>query len=118
MQDLKPAVFAQNLPANNLIRFSEDFGGETNLYQGYDVNIEGRFRNGAFLKAGIGARSRRSTTATSAAGRSRRRPRRDDACRPRAPRSYPDGTSACHREYPFRPDAKVSGSYMLPYGAS
>ena len=58
MQDLKPAVFAQNLPANNLIRFSEDFGGETNRYQGFDVNIEGRFRNGAFLKAGIGATSR------------------------------------------------------------
>ena len=28
--DLKPSVFAQGLPANNLIRFSDDFGGETN----------------------------------------------------------------------------------------
>ena len=27
VQDLKPAVFAQNLPANSLIRFSSDFGG-------------------------------------------------------------------------------------------
>lgn len=35
--DLKPAVFAQGLPANNLIRFSDDFGGETNLYQGFDI---------------------------------------------------------------------------------
>ncbi len=58
VQDLKPAVFAQNLPANSLIRFSEDFGGETNLYQGFDVNIDARFRNGAFLKAGIGATAR------------------------------------------------------------
>ena len=40
VQDLKPAVFALNLPANSLIRFSEDFGGETNLYQGFDVNLE------------------------------------------------------------------------------
>ncbi len=58
VQDLKPAVFAQNLPANSLIRFSDDFGGETNMYQGFDVNIDARFRNGAFLKAGIGATSR------------------------------------------------------------
>ena len=58
VQDLKPAVFAQNLPANSLIRFSSDFGDETNMYQGFDANIDARFRNGAFLKAGIGATSR------------------------------------------------------------
>ena len=29
---------------------------------------------------------------------------------------YPDGTNACHREYPFRPDAKLSGAYTLPWG--
>ncbi len=56
--DLKPSVFAQGLPANNLIRFSEDFGGETNQYQGFDVNIEARFENGAFLRGGFGATSR------------------------------------------------------------
>ena len=28
---------------------------------------------------------------------------------------YPDGTAACHREYPYRPDAKVSGAYTLPW---
>ena len=44
VQDLKPAVFAQNLPANSLIRYTEDFGGTTNLYQGYDLNLEGRFK--------------------------------------------------------------------------
>ena len=43
VQDLKPSVFALSLPANNLIRFSDDFGGETNLYQGFDVNLEGAF---------------------------------------------------------------------------
>ncbi len=58
VMDLKPSVFALNQPANSSIRFSNDFGGETNLYQGFDVNLESRFRNGAFLKAGIGATSR------------------------------------------------------------
>ena len=64
VQDLKPAVFAQGLPQNQLIRFSDDFGGETNMYQGFDINIEARFRNGAFLKGGIAATLARSTTAT------------------------------------------------------
>ena len=51
-------VRAGRLPANNLIRFSDDFGGETNLYQGFDLNLDARFRNGAFLRGGIGAGNR------------------------------------------------------------
>ena len=27
----------------------------------------------------------------------------------------PDGTTSCHREYGYRPDAKLSGSYTLPW---
>ncbi len=56
--DLKPAVFAQGLPANNLVRFSDDFGGETNVYQGFDINLESRFANGAFIRGGITAGTR------------------------------------------------------------
>jgi hypothetical protein len=118
VQDLKPAVFAQNLPADNLIRFSEDFGGETNLYQGYDINLEGRFHNGAFLKFGLGATSRTfdncnliaagleatTVTATTAATVSTQ-----------GSEMYPDGSTACHRHYPYRPDAKLTGSYTLPW---
>ena len=29
--------------------------------------------------------------------------------------TYPDGRKACHRDYGYRPDAKVSGSYTLPW---
>jgi hypothetical protein len=112
VQDLKPSVFAQGLPANNLIRFSEDFGGETNRFQGYDLNIEGRFRNGAFLKAGIAAGSRLFDNCNLlAAGLDA-----VVAAAAQGTETYPDGTSTCRREYPFRPDGKVSGSYMLPYG--
>jgi hypothetical protein len=111
VQDLKPAVFAQGLPANNLIRFSDDFGGETNLYQGFDLNIEGRFRNGAFLKAGISATSRTFDNCNLIqAGL--------DAvvgATAQGTEIYPDGTTSCHREYPYRPDAKLSGSYVLPW---
>src|SRR5207344_3295812 len=32
------------------------------------------------------------------------------------PETYPgDGTSYCHREYPYRPDLKLVGSYTLPF---
>jgi len=37
LYDLKPAVVAQALPANSTIRFSSDYGGETNIYEGFEV---------------------------------------------------------------------------------
>jgi hypothetical protein len=112
IQDLKPSVFALGLPANNLIRFSNDFGGETNLYQGFDLNLEGRFRNGAFLKGGIGATSRTFDNCNLlAAGEDA-----VSAATVRGTEQYPDGTTACHREYPYRPDVKISGTYPLPFG--
>jgi hypothetical protein len=111
VMDLKPAVFAQNLPADNLIRFSDDFGGETNRYQGFDINIEGRFRNGAFLKGGIAATSRVFDNCNLlAAGL--------DAVvglTAQGTEEYADGSRGCHREYPYRPDVKLSGAYSLPF---
>jgi hypothetical protein len=112
VMDLKPSVFALNQPANSLIRFSDDFGGETNRYQGFDFNLESRFRNGAFLKAGIAATSRLFDNCNLlAAG--------FDAVNTAGSfmgtEIYPDGTRACRREYPYRPDFKMSGSYTLPW---
>jgi hypothetical protein len=116
VQDLKPSVFALGLPANNLIRFSEEVGGETNMYQGFDFNIEGRFRNGAFLKAGIGASSRTFDICNlSKAGLDAFRDSTTQLTTAQGTEIYPDGTRACHREYPYRPDAKLSGSYTLPF---
>ncbi len=120
MQDLKPAVFAQNLPANSLIRFSEDFGGETNMYQGFDVNVDARFRNGAFVKAGIAATARTfdncnllaaGLDAVSGLGVGSGQ----GASVSQGTEIYPDGSTACHREYGYRPDFKTSGSYTLPW---
>jgi hypothetical protein len=112
VQDLKPSVFALRLPADNLIRFSDDFGGETNRYQGFDINLEGRFARGAFLRAGIAAGSRLFDNCNLlAAGL--------DAVQTagsQGTETYPDGTTNCRRDYPFRPDGKVSGTYPLPYG--
>ena len=120
VQDLKPAVFAQNLPQNSLIRFSSDFGDETNVYQGYDLNLDARFRNGAFLKAGIGATARTFDNCNllkagldamtgAPAGASL------VTSLSQGTEVYPDGSTSCHREYAYRPDFKASGSYTLPW---
>jgi hypothetical protein len=120
VQDLKPDVFqrvtAEGIVADNLIRFSEDFGGETNYYQGFDVNIEARFRNGAFIKGGVAATSRTFDNCNlGAAGLDAFRDSTTQLTTGQGTEIYPDGTSACHREYPFRPDVKLSGSYTLPW---
>jgi hypothetical protein len=116
VQDLKPAVFAQNLPQRQLIRFSEDFGGETNMYQGYDVNLEARFRNGAFLKGGIAAMARTFDNChLLAAGLDAVVVLTAGIPTSQGTETYPDGTRGCRREYPYRPDLKMSGSYSLPY---
>jgi hypothetical protein len=103
LYDLKPGL--QNLPANNLIRFSKDFGdGQTNLYQGLDVSLVSRFANGAFVQAGIGAVARTFSDCNELAADS---PQSE---------TYPDGTRYCDRNYPYRPDLKILGSYPLAYG--
>jgi hypothetical protein len=111
VMDLKPTVFALQQPANSVIRFSDELGGETNLYQGFDVNLEARFSNGAFLRGGMSASSRTFDNCNLlSAGL--------DAVVTVAwqgTEQYPDGSTACHREYGYRPDAKFSGSYTLPW---
>jgi hypothetical protein len=79
------------------------------------VNIEGRFRNGAFLKGGISATKRTLDFCNLAgAGLDAMRDSTTQLTTGQGTEIYPDGTTACHREYPFRPDAKISGSYILP----
>jgi hypothetical protein len=111
LYDLKPSVFAAQRVPDNLIRYSDDFGGETNLYQGFDVNLESRFANGAFVRLGAGAQARTFDNCNLlAAG--------PDANiglgATIGTEVYEDGTTYCHREYPLRPDFKILGSYTLP----
>ena len=58
LYDLKPSVVAQNLPANSTIHFSSDYGGETNIYEGFEVSTTARFAHGAFFNVGINAQKR------------------------------------------------------------
>jgi hypothetical protein len=111
LYDLKPAVVAQQLPTSSTLQFSSNFGGEKNIYEGFDFSTTSRFGSGAFLNAGVtmgkrifdqcnlvnaGVVSAVITAATEVA------------------EIFPDGTKACHQDLPYRPDFKLSGSYPLP----
>ena len=53
LYDLKPALVS--LPASSTITFSKNYGGETNIYQGFEVSTMARFRQGTFVQAGVNA---------------------------------------------------------------
>ena len=112
LYDLKPSVVAQNLPANSTIHFSSDYGGETNIYEGFEVSTTARFTHGAFFNVGINAQKRIFdqcnlvnagivSAVISAATE--------------VAEIFPDGSKACHQDLPYRPDLKILGSYTLPY---
>jgi hypothetical protein len=118
LYDLKPSVVAQALPANSTIHFSSDYGGETNIYEGFEVSTTARFAHGAFFNVGINAQKRifdqcnlvnagivsalgpiNSATTTNLT---------------EVAEIFPDGSKACHQDLPYRPDLKLLGSYTLP----
>ena len=122
LYDLKPALVS--LPPSSLLTFSSNYGGETNVYQGYDASLIARFKQGAFVQAGISATRRvfdecnlvdagikavvlDGTAANIGLGTANAQTQLTEI--------YPDGTRACHQVYPYRPDAKILGSYTLPF---
>jgi hypothetical protein len=112
LYDLKPSVVALGLPTSSTITFSSNYGGETNIFEGYEASINARPRAGAFIQAGIAAHKRIFdqcnlvkegilayvvTAATEVA------------------EEFPGGGRACHQDLPYRPDMKLFGSYTLPF---
>jgi len=122
LYDLKPALVS--LPPNSLLTFSSNYGGETNTYSGYDVSLIARFKQGAFVQAGVSATRRvfdecnlvdagiksvilDGSLTTIGAGTANAQSELTEI--------FADGSRACHQEYPYRPDAKILGSYTLPF---
>ncbi len=115
LYDLKPSVVAQSLPANSTIHFSSDYGGETNIYEGFEVSTTARFSRGAFFNVGINAQKRIFDQCNLVNAGMFSRPIKTNAVQPdRGPEIFPDGTKACHQDLPYRPDLKLLGSYTLP----
>jgi len=122
LYDLKPALVS--LPQKSLLTFSSNYGGESDIYQGYDVSLIARLKQGAFIQAGVsatrhvfdecnlvdaGVKSVILDGTAAAIGLGTRNAASE------LTEIYPDGSRACHQVYPFRPDAKVLGSYTLPF---
>jgi len=115
LYDLKPAIVALNLPASSTITFSDTYGGETNIYQGFEVNMRATFKGGSFVSGGINAQKRIfdqcnlvNTGIVSAL----------TAAATEVAEIFPDGTKACRQDLPYRPDFKMSGSYSAPFDIS
>jgi hypothetical protein len=126
LYDIKPAALARNQPQNNLIHFAKDVGGITDVYQGFDVNLDARLRSGTFVRGGVNAQRReinacnlnlltQSSTlnnvgslafGTTAGPYSANVSTNTE--------TFPDGSRICNPTYGFRPDFKLLGSHTLP----
>jgi hypothetical protein len=107
--DLKPALVS--LPASSTITFSSNYGGEKNIYQGFEVSTVARLKQGAFFQAGINASKRIFDQCNLVAAGIKAFA--VDAGTEVA-EVYPDGSRACHQVFGYRPDLKLLGSYSLP----
>jgi hypothetical protein len=117
LYDIKPSVIAQNLPADSTLTFSSNYGGETNIYEGFEVSVNARPRPGMFLQAGVNAQKRifDQCNLVNAGLKSAI----IDALTPAGAASevaeiFPNGDRACHQDLSYRPDLKLLGSYTLP----
>jgi hypothetical protein len=92
----KPEFFST--PENNRIQLAKNFGDQTEVWQGFDVNMQARLQNGLMLQGGIGT----GTTTT-------------DSCEIRA--ALPESALLnpyCHVETPWLTQVKGVGVYTIP----
>ena len=117
LYDLKPVVVAQGLAPSSTNKFSSDAaqGGETNIYQGFDVTTVARFKRGAFVSAGINAQKRIFDQCNLVGAGIFSAVMTNAATVTGFPEIFPDGSKACHQDLPYRPDFKFNGSYTLPF---
>jgi hypothetical protein len=107
--DLKPALVS--LPASSTITFSSNYGGEKNIYQGFEVSTIARLKQGAFFQAGLNA-SKRIFDQCNLVNAGIKAFVVDAGTE--VSEIYADGSRACHQEFGYRPDVKLLGSYSLP----
>jgi hypothetical protein len=117
LYDLKPSVVALGLPTNSTVTFSDNYGGETNIYKGFEISTRATFKRGGFVQAGVSASKRifdqcnLVNAGIVAANGAINNPLTTNVTE--VAEIFPDGSRACHQDLPYRPDLKVSGSYTL-----
>ena len=116
-----PGIYDQNASVVNrqVIKAASNFGNQYGHWNGFDVNVDARLRNGLFLQGGVGTGKTMTDNCDVV----------DDV--PEAlsiaavptgvqPTLGPAGVSTpaafCHQESPFLTNFKGLASYTLPYG--
>ena len=101
LYDLQPALV--NLAPQSVITFDKNFGGITNVYSGFDVSMQARLKTGTFFNVGVNAQKQTLNQCNILVN---------------SPQSelFPNGDRNCAQVFPYRPDVKVSGSHLLPWG--
>ncbi len=116
LYDLKPAVATAPLPQSSTLSFSSNYGGETNIFEGFDASITARPKPGFFLNAGITAGKRVfDQCALVDYGVLSFLTSNPALLQQEISERYPNGDRACHQDLPYRPDFKLLGAYTLPY---
>src|SRR5439155_21817486 len=87
-------------------------GGETNIYQGFEVSTMARFRQGSFIQAGVNA-SKRIVDQCNLVNAGIKALVLDAGTE--LAEINPDGSRACHQVFGYRPDVKLLGSHTLPW---
>jgi hypothetical protein len=116
LYDLKPTVASAPLPQSSTLSFSSNYGGETNIYEGFDASVTARPKPGMFFNVGINAQKRIfDQCALVDYGVLSFLTSNPTLAQQEISEIYPNGDRACHQDLPYRPDFKVLGSYSLPY---
>jgi hypothetical protein len=97
LHNIKPASFGR--PTNNVITFASNYGDQSEVWTGVEVNMTARPQGGLFLQGG--ASTQRRTT---------------DNCEVlrQLPENDPAGLPYCHVQSAFVTQVKMLGSYTVP----
>jgi hypothetical protein len=112
LYDIKPS--AAQLPIQNVRTLAENFGGITDVFDGFDFGVNARLRGGTLVQGGIGAVRRHYDTCNAPLQAATRGV---TAVIFTAPTSTVDNPQKqfCDQTFPYRPDVKVFASHPLPW---
>src|SRR2546428_6831434 len=108
LYDVSPVKFGQ---VQNDVTLASNFGSRTQAYDGFDLTMNARFKNGAFLAGGVNT-GRTVTDWCFAMNQPQLLP---VGGTPTASANDPRIAAVCHIDPPFQPQWKFSGTYNLPW---
>jgi hypothetical protein len=112
LYDIKPTANA--IPPQNVRTHADNFGGITDVFNGFDFGVNARLRGGTLVQGGIGAVRRHYDTCNAPL---------QSLTRGITALPFAVATSTvdnpqkqfCNQTFPYRPDVKVFASHTLPW---